>query len=305
MPIFYVRDVLTGEWTLLRCGDKLLLQSAGLFVTINNFIIEIQTMQNEVQALNASEKRPKYSPTNKKQSAVDIVINKIVDDVLTGHYKPGDKLPTEMQLAEMMSMSKNTVREAIKILVAYGAVEIRRPEGTFIADSFTPKMLNPVIYSLLFSKSNADDLLGLRRMIDTGVFLLIIDRGLDKEDEAALEAQHKFYSSLVLSRDADIEMIAREDICFHQMLAAATKNELVKVFHDYVADLTSESRVRAIEMCRRDNNMQYLVDVHRATMDLVERKSKYSLEETIDFSYIYWKSTYKLEILHKSQLLNS
>ena len=52
--------------------------------------------------MNTSEKRPKYSPTNKKQSAVDIVINKIVDDVLTGNYKPGDKLPTEMQLAEMM-----------------------------------------------------------------------------------------------------------------------------------------------------------------------------------------------------------
>ena len=103
------------------------MQSAGLFVIISP-IIEIQTMQNEVQALNTSEKRPKYSPTNKKQSAVDIVINKIVDDVLTGHYKPGDKLPTEMQLAEMMSMSKNTVREAIKILVAYGAVEIRRKE---------------------------------------------------------------------------------------------------------------------------------------------------------------------------------
>lgn len=101
-----------------------------------SFIVEIKTMQNGVRALNTSEKWPKYSPTNKKQSAVDIVINRIVDDVLTGRYKPGDKLPTEMQLAEMMSMSKNTVREAIKILVAYGAVEIRRPEGTFITHSF-------------------------------------------------------------------------------------------------------------------------------------------------------------------------
>lgn len=135
------------------------MQSAGLFATMS-FIVEIKTMQNGVRALNTSEKWPKYSPTNKKQSAVDIVINRIVDDVLTGRYKPGDKLPTEMQLAEMMSMSKNTVREAIKILVAYGAVEIRRPEGTFITHSFTPKMLNPVIYSLLFSKSNADDLAG-------------------------------------------------------------------------------------------------------------------------------------------------
>ena len=112
---------MTDDWTLSRCGGKLRLQSAGLFATMS-FIVEIKTMQNGVRALNTSEKWPKYSPTNKKQSAVDIVINRIVDDVLTGRYKPGDKLPTEMQLAEMMSMSKNTVREAIKILVAYGAV---------------------------------------------------------------------------------------------------------------------------------------------------------------------------------------
>lgn len=74
------------------------MQSAGLFATMS-FIVEIKTMQNGVRALNTSEKWPKYSPTNKKQSAVDIVINRIVDDVLTGRYKPGDKLPTEMQLA--------------------------------------------------------------------------------------------------------------------------------------------------------------------------------------------------------------
>lgn len=245
--------------------------------------------------MNENTRPATYSASKRNQvSAVDVVINKIVDGVLTGIYKPGDKLPTEIQLAEMLSMSKNTVREAIKILVAYGAIEIRRPEGTFITESFTPRMLNPVIYSLLFSKGNAEDMLGLRRMIDTGVFMLILQQGLTAEDELNLEMQNDRYSALVLETEPNVDAVAEADMTFHKMLAAATHNELVQVFHDYVADLTAESRMRVVKMCRKEGNMQYLVDVHRMTLDLVERRSSHSLEETIDFSYFYWKSTYNL-----------
>lgn len=245
--------------------------------------------------MNENTRPATYSSTKRNQvSAVDTVINKIVDGVLTGVYKPGDKLPTEIQLADMLSVSKNTVREAIKILVAYGAIEIRRPEGTFITEKFSPRMLNPVIYSLLFSKGNAEDMLGLRRMIDTGVFMLILQQGLSDEDEFNLEVQNDRYSALALAAETDIDAVAEADMTFHKMLAAATHNELVQVFHDYVADLTAESRLRVVKMCREEGNMQYLVDTHRMTLDLVERKSHHTLEETIDFSYFYWKSTYKL-----------
>ncbi len=245
--------------------------------------------------MNENTRPAAYSPSKRKQvSAVDVVINKIVDGVLTGLYKPGDKLPTEIQLAEMLGVSKNTVREAIKILVAYGAIEIRRPEGTFITERFSPRMLNPVIYSLLFSKGNAEDMLGLRRMIDTGVFMLIIQQGLSREDRLELEAQHAHYSALSLAEKPDIQAVHEADMSFHKTLAAATHNELVRVFHDYVADLTAESRLRVVKQCCEEKQMQYLVDTHRMTLDLVERESNRSLEDTIDFSYYYWKSTYKL-----------
>lgn len=245
--------------------------------------------------MNKSPIQSVYPESGKKHvSAVDSVINMIVDGVLTGQYKPGSKLPTEVQLAEMLAVSKNTVREAIKILVAYGAVEIRRPEGTFIASEFTPRMLNPVIYSLLFSRANAEDFVGLRRMIDTGVFLLIMQQGLRAEDEAALEAMHKRYSAVALAKEPDLDLVSNIDCEFHKLLAAATHNELVRVFHDYVVDLTSASRMRAVQMSYDNNNMQYLVDTHRKTLDLVEHKSAYSLEEVIDFSYFYWKSAYKI-----------
>ena len=74
-----------------------------------SFIVEIKTMQNGVRALNTSEKWPKYSPTNKKQSAVDIVINRIVDDVLTGRYKPGDKLSLNMIFVNTVEVAESEI----------------------------------------------------------------------------------------------------------------------------------------------------------------------------------------------------
>ena len=64
----------------------------------------------------------------KNESLVQRIINKITDSIIAGELKPGDKLPTEMELIAAFQVSRNTVREAIRTLIAYGVVEIRRPE---------------------------------------------------------------------------------------------------------------------------------------------------------------------------------
>ena len=68
----------------------------------------------------------------KSESLVQTVINRITDAIISGELKPGDKLPTEVELMATLQVSRNTVREAIRTLIAYGVVEIRRPEGTFL-----------------------------------------------------------------------------------------------------------------------------------------------------------------------------
>ena len=47
-------------------------------------------------------------------------------------YNPGDKLPNELQLSEELGVSRITLREAIRILVARNVLEIKRGKGTFI-----------------------------------------------------------------------------------------------------------------------------------------------------------------------------
>ena len=60
--------------------------------------------------------------------------------MLNRELRPGDKIPTEAELAESMGVGRNSIREAIKILVYLGVLEIRRAEGTFVCEGFSESM---------------------------------------------------------------------------------------------------------------------------------------------------------------------
>lgn len=124
----------------------------------------------------------------KNESLVQRIINKITDSIIAGELKPGDKLPTEMELISVFGVSRNTVREAIRTLIAYGVVEICRPEGTFICDGFSNKMINPLLYRIILQKEDSyKDLLGLRQIIESGIYRLILAQGLTDEEVEHLE----------------------------------------------------------------------------------------------------------------------
>ena len=79
-------------------------------------------------------------------NAVQQIIDAFTRQLVQGKLCPGDQIPTEIELADMFGVARNTVREAIKILVAMGVLEIRRPVGTFVCKGFTEPMLSPLLY---------------------------------------------------------------------------------------------------------------------------------------------------------------
>ena len=84
---------------------------------------------------------------SKRESAVDIVVNSIKQLLMERRLKPGDKLPNELEISEGLGVSRGSVREAMKILSAFGLVDIRVGNGTYVCE--TPG--NELIDSLLFS----------------------------------------------------------------------------------------------------------------------------------------------------------
>lgn len=69
---------------------------------------------------------------SKRESAVDLVVNSIKQLLMERTLKPGDKLPSELEISEELRVSRGSVREAMKILSAFGLVDIRVGNGTYV-----------------------------------------------------------------------------------------------------------------------------------------------------------------------------
>lgn len=230
----------------------------------------------------------------RKESVVQQVINKITDAMISGELKPGDKLPTEVEMVAAFHVGRNTVREAVRTLEAYGVVEIRRPEGTFVCKGFSEKMINPMLYSIILQKEDSfKDLIGLRQLIETGIMKLVQQQGLTPAENRELD--HR-YNELVMRINAEphsIKDVAEADMYLHEAFAAATHNQLVMMIHNVVAELTRESRYRTIQMAYDNNDKEQLIRTHKEQIDALRGDSSVTLDEAVENSYIYWKNSIK------------
>lgn len=228
------------------------------------------------------------------ESVVQQIINKITDAIVSGELKPGDRLPPELDLIEAMHVSRNTLRAAVQTLRAYGVLEVRRPEGTFVCDSFSPQMINPAIYHVILARQDSQELVGLRKILDMGISKLIIQQGLSEERTAKLEALYEDLVRELQAEKPNLEEIAQADLRFHDGIASATENELAVTLNNILQDLTTGSRLRSIHRIYDNNDSEYLIRVHRMHLDALEKKPGSDIDEALAYSYLYWKDSFDL-----------
>ena len=176
----------------------------------------------------------------KNKSTVEIVINKIKELLLSKKLLPGDKLPNEFILAENFSISRGSIREAMKILSAFGIIEIRRGDGTYISKLDKKVPFDPLLFSLIINYKNFNELFELRESLELSVVKLIIKNAKTEElkriEKALLEMEKGS-----LNNKADYRIMAEYDINFHIALGKATNNSLLDKIYSFVLDLFKDS----------------------------------------------------------------
>ena len=100
-------------------------------------------------------------------------------------FTAGDKLPNENELSAELNVSRTTLREAIRILVAYNILEIQRGKGTFVSQAAFEK--EPYLGRLSDIKVNAKDLYEIRLIFEPEAAYLAAVRGTDAEIKRILE----------------------------------------------------------------------------------------------------------------------
>lgn len=227
--------------------------------------------------------------TLKNTSVVDSIKDWIIDQLIKGNLHPGDKLPTEAELCANMGASRNSVREAIKQLEAYGVVYIKRAEGTFVTDSYEPKMLSPVLYSFILQNNRWEDFVDLRRAIDIGTLYVLMEKHPTEEQLAVLRAALQKLEDAVSCEELDVVKITEADCDFHNATIRLTQNPQLKTLSEYINRITVPSREKTTETVIASGHIDAYIRLHRQMYKIIEEGNKSEIERAVLEHYVFWE----------------
>ena len=113
------------------------------------------------------------------------VIEQIKELLVKGELKRGDRLPPERQLADMLGVSRPSLREALRALEYAGMLETRVGEGIFVADGDSI-MMNNLLMLHLIKQYALEEMIEVRKVLETSNVRFAVLRARD-EDLAALK----------------------------------------------------------------------------------------------------------------------
>ena len=225
----------------------------------------------------------------KNTSVVDAVKDWVIDQLIKGNLRPGSKLPTETELRENLGASRNSVREAIKQLEAYGVMYIKRAEGTFVSDSYDPKMLSPVMYSIILQNNSWEDFVDLRRAIDIGTLYVIMNKAItDKQLDRLQEAIARLEET-VNSSELDVVKITKADCDFHNEIIRMTGNPQLTTLSDFVNRITVPSREKTTGKVIESGQIESYVRLHRQLYNIIAERDRNGIEKAVMDHYYFWE----------------
>ncbi|MHB0886188.1 MAG: FadR/GntR family transcriptional regulator [Bacillota bacterium] len=168
------------------------------------------------------------------------IVDQIVDLIRRNKYRPGDAIPSQRELAQVLKVSRTAVREAMTVLEKAGLLEVRAGARTIVRRAPGPDQ-EALDFAGLMSKADLTQLLELRTMLEGEVAAAAADKATHEELVRVAEAVEAMERAVAAGRlDAD------EDYTFHVQVTLACHNPVIFKFWNALSDLIS----REILHCR-------------------------------------------------------
>lgn len=169
---------------------------------------------------------------NLSQRTAEVLRDKICKNKL---YKSGEKLPNENELAEKLGVSRTTLRETIRILVAEGVLEVKRGKGTFVTEHID-RLAEGGISMQEFSamKVTLRDLYETRVIFEPEAAALACERASDEEIKHIL-ALGSICQKHLRENPTGKERIASES-AFHNAIVEASHNDFLSRFMPMITE---------------------------------------------------------------------
>ena len=213
------------------------------------------------------------------------IVEQIIFLIREGSLKCGDKLPPERALAEMLDVSRASLREALSVMEIMGVVDIRPGEGSFVSNLDVQPFIALVVPLLLKEDGLEDDLLEFRKMLEISGIRLVCKNA--EKNRELLDELKSTIDEMGEKLD-DAEAGAKLDVKFHRLLFSMSNNKvLVKVldYLGFILERTVKFNRNAIlvKQERAELLHKYHTDIYLAIVNGDYEEAEAALETHFDF----------------------
>jgi GntR family transcriptional repressor for pyruvate dehydrogenase complex len=190
-------------------------------------------------------------------------VAKQIERLILKKLKPGDKLPSERELAEMLQVSRSSIRDAIRGLELIGLVEPRQGAGTIVRELSSEAVVNPFANALKQRREMVSELLDFRKMLEPPLAARAATHASPEEIvemEEILLRQEK--------RQSQGDAAIAEDAEFHYSVALASGNSVVLKVIDTIMELLRDTRERSLQV---EGRSQKSLAGHRRILAAIKR----------------------------------
>jgi len=169
------------------------------------------------------------------------IVHDIRKHILHGQLKPGDKLPPEQSLLDSFSVSRQTLREALRVLEMQGLLQIRAGAkgGVFVAEVDMNVTKNSLVNFLCYKDLSISHLSDVRQILEPHFAAAAAKNMTDAEIEELGNLLEKAKEHLA---SGDTVALRKNEIQFHWHLAQASKNPLLILLQDFIENLLEDAK---------------------------------------------------------------
>lgn len=213
------------------------------------------------------------------------VFEKVIDglrsQLTAGELKPGDRLPSERELAEWYGVSRASLREALRTLEVLGILEIRPKLGTYVRHPDSHALASVLGLTVLLQGKTADEVLEARTAVECQAIRLACQRSTEDDliaIKGALDTVHRELASTDRGADTDFE--------FHSAIVRASHSAVLLLIYDSLETLLRKSHYeRRAAMLDDPEFLSTLGEAHTALYLAVAARDEQTAEEEMRRHY--------------------
>jgi DNA-binding FadR family transcriptional regulator len=204
-----------------------------------------------------------------------LVIEAIQNYIIDHGLQPGDRLPTENELAIALQVGRSSIREAVKSLEVLGVIETRVGEGMFVRSFNCDSILDNLPYSMLFDRDDLEEILDIRIALE----LYHIDKAVMNMSEENLNSIKNVLKEMNKAvKEQNKHKFVEADKKFHSLLYAPINNnlliKLITIFWDLLANAEDFNKIS-------EPNIDLSYKRHLNIYKAIESKKCYLLTELL------------------------